>query len=113
METKSASLKDILDIDRELNNVQYEIERLEKNNQNIQKSVDYSTVRLTILPEVVIENFTEVWKITKSIKNALNILILSCHKIVDTILICIAFCPFYVGAFIVYKVVKKIKRKDK
>ena len=112
METKSASLKDILDIDRELNNVQYEIERLEKNNQNIQKSVDYSTIRLTILPEVVIKNFTEVWKITKSIKNALNILILSCHKIIDIILICIAFCPFYVGTFIVYKVVK-IKRKDK
>ncbi|MDR0571383.1 MAG: DUF4349 domain-containing protein [Rickettsiales bacterium] len=104
MTKKAEQLADIISIEKELNNVQFEIEKFEKNNQKIQKSVDYSSVNLTITPEVVFENDGNRWKIRKSFTNAINLLIKFYQKAVDYAIIFLVFLPIVLLLFSIYKV---------
>ena len=95
MKMKTNNLGDILAVDRELNSVQYEIERYEKNNQIIDKEVEYSKVDLTLTPEVIQQTKIEKWKITKSFKTALLLLLKTLQKIIDWLVIVLVFTPMF------------------
>ena len=73
MDEKTDKLADVLAVDRELTNVQNEIERLEKNNKNIDKNVNYSSLELSILPKIKINSLNNSnWQVSNSWNNAVN-----------------------------------------
>ena len=111
MNKQAEKLADVIAVDRELNNVQNEIERLEKSNLKIQNKVDYSQINLTIEPEIM----GNKWSIKKVITDAINTLILACQMIIHYFITFIVFLPLFLGFFIVSIFIKKvylyIKRK--
>lgn len=111
MNKQAEKLADVIAVDRELSNVQNEIERLEKSNLKIQNKVDYSQINLTIEPEIM----GNKWSIKKVITDAINTLILACQMIVHYFITFIVFLPLFLGFFIVSIFIKKvylyIKRK--
>ena len=111
MNKQAEKLADVIAVDRELSNVQNEIERLEKSNLKIQNKVDYSQINLTIEPEIM----GNKWSIKKVITDAINTLVLACQMIVHYFITFIVFLPLFLGFFIVSIFIKKvylyIKRK--
>jgi hypothetical protein len=102
METKTDKLADVLAIDRELSNVQQEIEKLEKSNKKIDDDVNYSRLSLNIIPEIEITDFNNSnWKLRTSWRIAVNDLIVFSQKTVDWSLKIIVFIPviFIVALF--------------
>lgn len=111
MNKQAETLADVIAVDRELNNVQNEIERLEKSNLKIQNKVDYSQINLIIEPEIM----GNKWSIKKIITDAINTLILACQMIIHYFITFVVFLPLFLGFFIVSIFIKKvylyIKRK--
>jgi hypothetical protein len=99
---EAKQVADIISIEKELNNVQMEIERFEKNNQKIQDSVDYSVVNLTITPKVVVGANGMGWDFSRSVGNALNVFIKFCQKFVDYFIILIMFVPLALVLLLIY-----------
>jgi hypothetical protein len=102
MTNDAKQVADIISIEKELNNVQMEIERFEKNNQKIQDSVDYSAINLTVTPRVVVGSNGMGWNFSKSIANALNVFIKFCQKFVDYFAILLIFAPLTLILFLIY-----------
>lgn len=108
MKMQAKQLTDLLAVDRELNNTQIEIERLEKRNTKIQKDVDFSNVSLTIEPEIVENRENLHWSIKKVFINAIDLLILFCHAVVEYVVVAMVFLPIILAAFVVIFASKKI-----
>ena len=109
MDEKTDKLADVLAVDRELTNVQNEIERLEKNNKNIDKNVDYSSLELSILPKVKINSLNNSnWQVSNSWNNAVNDFILFGQKSIDFLFKIITFLPVIIILVIFGLLIKKI-----
>lgn len=113
MDTKTQKLSDILAVDRELNNVQNEIENLERRNQKIDNDVQLSRVNLSLVPEVIISKFTNPqWQLSTSWRQAVNQLIVFGQKTVDYGLKILVFLPVIILViFVAYFVRKKVIKK--
>ena len=113
MNTKTQKLSDILAVDRELNNVQNEIESLERRNQKIDNDVQLSRVNLSLVPEVIINKFTNPqWQLSTSWRQAVNQLVIFGQKTVDYSLKIIVFLPVIIlVVFVAYFVKKKVIKK--
>ena len=113
MNTKTEKLSDILAVDRELNNVQNEIESLERRNQKIDNDVQLSRVNLSLVPEVIINKFTNPqWQLSTSWRQAVNQLVVFGQKTVDYSLKIIVFLPVIIlVVFVAYFVKKKVIKK--
>lgn len=113
MNTKTQKLSDILAVDRELNNVQNEIESLERRNQKIDNDVQLSRVNLSLVPEVIISKFTNPqWQLSTSWRQAVNQLVVFGQKTVDYSLKIIVFLPVIIlVVFVAYFVKKKVIKK--
>lgn len=105
MMNTAKNITDIIAVEKELNNVQLEIERLEKSNLNIDKDVEYSNVNLTI--EENIKNIDNNWSIKKSINEAVNLLISVCFALINCLIIFITFLPLILLFIILLFLVKK------
>ena len=113
MKVKTEKLADIIAVDRELSNVQLEIERLEKNNQTIDRNVEYSTLNLSVLPEVKIQDLrNQNWQFNTSWAIAVNKLILFTQKTIDFIFTSIVFSPIIILAFALFYIVNKYRKKN-
>ena len=112
IENDATKIKDIIAIDKELNNVQNEIERLEKSNLKIQNKVDYSQINLTMEPEITENKTISKWSIKKVIMDAVNTLILACQMIIHYFITFIVFLPLFLGFFIVSICIKKLYYND-
>lgn len=109
MNEKTDKLADVLAVDRELTNVQNEIERLEKNNKNIDKNVDYSSLELSILPKIKINSLNNSnWQVSNSWNNAVNDFILFGQKSIDFLFKIITFLPVIMVLVILGLLIKKI-----
>jgi hypothetical protein len=106
LSTKAAQLSDVIAIERELSNVQHEIERFEKDNRRIQQTVDYSSVSLTILPEIILDSKASGWKLNESLRSAVNSFVKFYQKCVDYSLILLVFSPTIFMIFMFYRVYK-------
>ena len=104
MMNTAKNITDIIAVEKELNNVQLEIERLEKSNLNIDKDVEYSNVNLTI--EENIKNIDNNWSIKKSINEAVNLLISVCFALINCLIIFITFLPLILLFIILLFLVK-------
>lgn len=116
---KTESLADVLQVDREINNVQNQIERLEATQQKRDNDVAYSTLRLTINPEVQIGDAANPnWSMGKSWKTSINELISAAQSIANKAIKLIVFAPIWgpvlvAGILIRRRVSKKGKKADK
>lgn len=109
MNEKTDKLADVLAVDRELTNVQNEIERLEKNNKNIDKNVDYSSLELSILPKIKINSLNNSnWQVSNSWNNAVNEFISFGQKSIDFLFKIITFLPVIIVLVIFGLLIKKI-----
>jgi hypothetical protein len=114
MTKKAVKLADVISVEKELNNVQSEIERFEKSKQKMQRSVDYSSVNLTLTPEVIFENDGDAnWKLKKSFNKAVNLLIKFYQRAVDFVVIIVVFLPPFALLFIVYRIFVLHRKKSK
>ena len=109
MDEKTDKLADVLAVDRELTNVQNEIERLEKNNKNIDKNVNYSSLELSILPKIKINSLNNSnWQVSNSWNNAVNDFILFGQKSIDFLFKIITFLPVIIILVVFSLLIKKI-----
>ncbi len=96
MERETESLKDVLEIDRELNNVQNQIDRLERTQKRRDTDVAYSTLQLTIQPEPEIGDISNPhWSAGRSWKQSVNDLINASQGIFDRTIKLIVFMPLW------------------
>lgn len=108
MKMEAKQLTDLLAVDKELNNTQIEIERLEKRNNKIQKDVDFSSVSLTLEPEIIENRENQHWSVKKVFFNAVDLLILFSHNIAEYLIIAVVFLPLFIVLFILFFAVKKV-----
>ncbi len=102
MEMETKALKDILEVDRELSNVQRQIENLERTQKRRDTDVSYSTLSLTIQPEPEIGDFkTPEWTPEKSWKQSVNDLIYASQNIFDKIMKLIVFTPIWLPILLI------------
>lgn len=112
MENKTEKLSDILSVDRELSNVQIEIERLEKSNMKIDKSVEYSKLELSILPKVKVNTLNNSqWQISTSWNKAINKFIILGQKSIDCIFQFITLLPIIIVFVALIFLIKKFTNK--
>ena len=100
-------LTDVLAVDKELNNVQNEIEKLEKKNLKIQNDVDYSEINLTIEPKIIKDKNIIKWSFKKVCIDAINLLILTCQMLIHYFVVFVVFLPLIICFFIVSIILKK------
>ena len=113
MDRETKDLGDVLSVDRELSNVQNQIENLERMQSRRDVNVSHSTLNLSLVPETQIGDISDPhWTFTKSWRIAINDLIGSAHSIVDKLIIIIAYIPLWVPALIILWILK-VKFVDK
>ena len=112
MDKETDKLSDILEIDRELANVQTEIENLERMLKRQDVDVAYSTLNLSINPEPQIGDFTTPdWSPKRSWRGAINDLINSSQKIFDGAVKVGAYAPIWIPILLIlWFVQRKIRR---
>ena len=96
LEFETKNLNDVLSVDRELNNVQQQIERLQRTQSSRDGQVDFSTLQLTINPETQIGDINNPhWNLGTSWKKSVNDLIASSQKIVDGVFKIVVYTPLW------------------
>lgn len=108
MEKDTNELKDILEVDRELSNVQLQIENLERTQKRRDVDVAYSTLRLTIQPEPEIGDVNNPhWSADRSWKQSVNDLINTSQGIFDKAIKLVVFAPIWIPMLLVLVFVRK------
>ncbi len=114
MKNQAKQLSDVLSVDKELNNTQLEIERLEKQNNKIQKSVDYSDIHLTLEPEIIENRQNQEWNLVKVINKSIDLMFRSFYLMIEYIILLLLFLPvfvvFYGLVVLIGKIYFKIKK---
>ena len=101
MKTETKELKDILEVDRELSQVQGRIENLERIQKGRNIDTAYSTLNLMIQAEPEIGDFVNPqWSPEKSWKNAVNKLIQTSQNIFDKTVEILTFIPIWLPILI-------------
>jgi len=96
MERESKRLEDVLEIDRELNNVQVQIEQLERQQKRNDADVAYSTLNLSIQPEPEIGDISNPeWNPGRSWTLSVNKLIRSFQGVVDKLIAIVVYIPLW------------------
>jgi len=115
MEKETDDLGDVLKVDRELSNVQLQIENLERMQSRRDVNVSYSTLNLSLLPEAQIGDIADPhWTVKKSWRMAINDLIQSSHGLANKLIMIVAYIPIWVPLFIILWVIKiKVINKKK
>jgi hypothetical protein len=115
MERKTENLSDVLQIDRELSNVQLQIENLESTLRRHDVNVSHSTLRLTLRPEPQIGDVENPhWSFSRSWKSSLNNLIQDSQSIADKFIIILVYIPLWVPLLILlWWIKKKITKSQK
>lgn len=112
MDRETDKLADVLAIDRELANVQTEIERLERTQKGRDTDVAYSTLNLTIQPEPQVGDVQNPhWSPERSWKKAVNQLIEKLQGLADLGIEVIVFAPLWIPVLLIVWGVWRWKKK--
>ena len=112
MERDTDKLSDILQIDRELSNVQQQIENYERTLKRHDTNVTFSTINLSVQPEPQIGDFqTPEWTVKKSWKQSVNDLISSLKNIFDVGLKVLVFAPIWIPFLLVLWTIQRFIRR--
>lgn len=108
MEKETKELKDILEVDRELSNVQNQIENLERIQKGRDVDVSYSALNLSIQPEPEIGDVNNPhWSVGRSWKTSVNDLINASQGIFDKAIKLLIFTPIWLPILLVLVWVKR------
>ncbi len=112
MDRKTDKLSDVLEIDRELNNVQNQIENYERTLKRHDVNVAFSTINLSLQPEPQIGDFhSPEWTVKKSWKQSVNDLISSLKTIFDGALQILVFAPIWFPILLVLWSIQRFIRR--
>jgi len=113
MKFETDNLADVLQIDRELSNVQNQIENLERSQQRRDTDVDFSTVQLNIQPKTQIGDFSTPaeWNVEKTWKDSVNDLIGSLQKITAQAIRIAVYAPIWIPALIILWMIQRSIRR--
>lgn len=113
METKTENLKDVLEVDRELSKVQNQVENLVRRKRNMEKSINYSSLNITLKQKQTIKEVTLGWSLGGSVNFYINALLGLGEWILDKAIFIGIFTPAWLLAFGCYWVYRKIKMRIK
>lgn len=108
MDRDTENLSDVLQIDRELANVQNELDQLERTQRRNDNEVIYSTLNLTIQPEPQIgDTQNPNWSPKKTWRQSVNDLLESLQDIADKAIKLVVFAPIWIPALLVLWAIKR------
>lgn len=108
LDRETESLNDVLQVDRELNSVQQQIETLERTQRRNDNNVSYSTLSLQVQPEPKIGDVNNPeWSVSRSWKQAVNDFLSSLHTIFDRAVKLLVFAPIWLPVVLVLWIVKR------
>ena len=108
LEFETESLSDVLQVDRELSQVQLEVEQLQKTQNRRDVDVAFSTLQLNIQPETQIGDVSNpYWSVENSWKKSVNDLIQSSQKIFDKLLKIVIFIPIWLPILLILWFLKR------
>ncbi len=108
MSRKTDNLRDVLEIDRELTKVQSEIENLEGTQRRRDVNVSFSTLRLTINPELQIGDFQNPeWSVSRSWKTAVNDFLNTGRNLVDKSIAIFVYFPIWISILLIFFFVRR------
>ncbi len=117
MEFNTDSLSDVLQVDRELSQVQNQIENLERTQKRRDTDVSFSTLNLTINPEPEIGDFSNPdWNLKRSWKQAVNDFIHDARDLVDKLIRALVYTPIWLPILLILWGIKRFlfgKKKKK
>jgi len=102
MEEKTEDLENILQIDRELANVQTQIENLVSVQNRRDTNIAYANLNLTLQPAPKVKEFqSDEWDITRTWKNAINDFIKDARIVVDKLVRLAVYTPIWLPALFI------------
>lgn len=108
MDRETENLADVLQIDRELSNVQQEIEQLERTQRGNDNDIQYSTLNLSIQPEPQIGDISNPqWSAKRTWKTTVNDFIESLQGLADKGIWLVVFAPIWIPALIILWFIRK------
>ena len=112
MDRETDNLADVLQIDRELSNVQQQIENYERTLKRHDTNVAFSILNLSLQPEPQIGDFqTPEWTVKKSWKQSVNDLIISLQEILDNGIQLLVFAPIWIPILLVLWAIQRFIRR--
>jgi len=113
MKFKTDNLNDVLQIDRELSNVQNQIENLQRTQKRRDTDVAYSIINLNIQPKPQIGDFSSPaeWNLERTWKEAVNDLIHSLQNLAKKAIQIIVYAPIWLPILIILWLIQKAIRR--
>jgi DNA-binding transcriptional regulator GbsR (MarR family) len=109
MERETETITDVLEIDRELANVQDELDQLNTTQKNRDTDVAYSTLQLTLNPQPEIGDFSSPdWNLQASWKTAVNDFIFDARDVVDKLIRAFVYTPIWLPLLLILWGVKRL-----
>lgn len=108
MERETETITDVLEIDRELSNVQDEMDRLMATQKTRDTDVAYSTLRLTLNPQAEIGDFSSPdWNLESSWKTTVNDFIFDARDVVDKLIRAFVYTPIWLPMLLILWGIKR------
>ena len=113
LDRETKNLSDVLQVDRELSNVQLQIENLERLQKSRSDRASFSTLTLSITPEPEIGDFSSPeWSPKKSWRVAVNDFLQSSRKIFDAVVKIVVFSPIWLPILLFLIFLRRQFRKN-
>jgi len=102
MERETETITDVLEIDRELANVQDELDRLNATQKSRDTDVSYSTLQLSLTPQPEIGDFSSPdWNLESTWKSAVNDFIYDARDVVDKLIRAFVYTPIWLPMLLI------------
>lgn len=108
LEFETKNLADVLQVDRELNNLQNQLDRLTRMQKGRDEKVSYSTLNLSLNPKIQIGDVTSPdWNPEKSWKTSVNELIQKSQNIIDKLIRLVVLAPIWIPVLLILWLLKR------
>lgn len=101
LSTNTKKLSDIIEVERELSNVQTQLENLQRTQLHNDNDVAYASFNVELIPEIVINTNENHWSFSQSVKKAINFLISFGQRTIEVILMFMVFILVFLPTLII------------
>lgn len=113
---QATKVEDILTIHKELASLREQIESLKGSQKNLDRQISYSTIEVSLLPDIEINPISdEEWNVVKIFKQNLNGLVSNLQGLAEfaifVVMQAVIWVPLLLIAYYVWKVIKKWRNK--
>ena len=114
LERRTNKLSDLLSVDRELSQVQQQIERLERTQKTRDNQVSYSVINFSVQPEPQIGDVANPhWSVDRSWRQSVNKLIVALQDIADRGIYLVVFAPIWLPLLVLFYFGRRFWKKRK